>query len=97
MTLDEQINDARITEAAERIRWSAVLAAGDALSGAVAALGSRIGCGCGGDFLTCNACDRAVAEAEKAAEAWSALRKAANEKAHLSAPGGRVERNQKEQ
>jgi len=63
------------------VRSSAWLAAGDALALAVAALDSRIGCGCGGDFGTCNACDTATADAEKAAEAWSALRKAANDEA----------------
>jgi len=53
------------------------VAAGDTLADAVKALESRIGCGCGGDYGTCNYCERAAADAEKAADAWDELKKAA--------------------
>ena len=55
-----------------------LLAAGDALLRALTATQEGIGCGCGGDYGLCDRCSKADTEADEAAEAWEAAKKAAN-------------------
>ena len=72
------------------VRCTGLLAAGDALLRALAATQEGIGCGCGGDYGLCNRCSKADTEAEEAAEAWEAAKKAANDKVsyHADNAGG---------
>ena len=63
------------------VRSSDLLAAGDALLRALAATQEGIGCGCGGDYGWCDRCSKADTEADEAAEAWEAAKKAAKDQA----------------
>ena len=51
-----------------------LLSIGDLLVSAIKNLEERIGCGCGGDYGTCNHCEHAVATATNTIEKYNKLK-----------------------